>query len=157
MDPPVTRYLPRDGHNPAYGVAGTGPTDVVWFFEVQMRLDPLWTDPYMHSLFERLATCSRAVCFQRRGFGLSDPVDHVPTIEQQAEDVPAVMDAEQIRHATLIEDRPDRPGSRRGNLVLSHMVPGNRPDSTWEGCGAGFDGRLVIGHDLDVIGVGAPA
>ncbi|QXU53859.1 alpha/beta fold hydrolase [Rhodococcus sp. LW-XY12] len=121
MDPPVTRYLPRDGHNPAYGVAGTGPTDVVWFFEVQMHLDLLWTDPYMHSLFERLATCSRAVCFQRRGFGLSDPVDHVPTIEQQAEDVPAVMDAEQIRHATLIEDRPDRPGSRRGNPgALAH-------------------------------------
>ncbi|MGV9718556.1 hypothetical protein [Rhodococcus pyridinivorans] len=44
-----------------------------------------------------------------------------------------------------------------GTLVLSHMVPDNRPDSTWEGCGAGFAGRLVIGHDLDAIGVGAPA
>ncbi len=129
----------RDGHNPAYGVAGTGPTDVVWFFEVQMRLDLLWTDPYMHSLFERLATCSRAVCFQRRGFGLSDPVDHVPTIEQQAEDVPAVMDAEQIRHATLIEDRPDRPGSRSGNWcsrtwsrAIGPIPPGKdaAPDST---------------------------
>ncbi|MFX1760156.1 adenylate/guanylate cyclase domain-containing protein [Rhodococcus sp. As11] len=102
MDPPVTRYLPRDGHNLAYGVVGAGPADVVWFFEVQMHLDLLWTDPYMHSLFERLATYSRAVYFQRRGFGLSDPVDHVPTIEQQAEDVLAVMDAEQIRHATLV-------------------------------------------------------
>ncbi|WP_197483282.1 hypothetical protein [Rhodococcus sp. 852002-51564_SCH6189132-a] len=44
-----------------------------------------------------------------------------------------------------------------GTPVLPHMVPGNRPDSTWEGCGAGFDGRLVIGNDLDVIGVGVPA
>ncbi|MEU5841177.1 adenylate/guanylate cyclase domain-containing protein [Rhodococcus sp. NPDC047139] len=102
MDPPVTRYLPRDGHNLAYGVVGTGPSDVVWFFEVQMHLDLLWTDPYMHSLFERVTTYSRAVYFQRRGFGLSDPIDHVPTIEQQAEDVLAVMDAEQIRHATLV-------------------------------------------------------
>ncbi|WP_308196950.1 alpha/beta fold hydrolase [Rhodococcus sp. CH91] len=102
MDPPVTRYLPRDGHNPAYGVVGTGPADVVWFFDIQMHLDLLWTDPHMHSLFERLATYSRAVYFQRRGFGLSDPVDHVPTVEQQAEDVLAVMDAEQVRHASFV-------------------------------------------------------
>ena len=41
-----------------------------------------------------------------------------------------------------------------GTLVLSHLVPGNRPDEVWEGAAAGFDGRLVIGHDLDVIGIG---
>jgi ribonuclease BN (tRNA processing enzyme) len=40
------------------------------------------------------------------------------------------------------------------SLVLSHLVPGNRPDSVWEACGKGFDGQLIIGHDLDVIGVG---
>ena len=41
-----------------------------------------------------------------------------------------------------------------GTLVLSHLVPGNRPDKVWARSGAGFDGRLVIGHDLDVIGIG---
>jgi ribonuclease BN (tRNA processing enzyme) len=39
-------------------------------------------------------------------------------------------------------------------LVLSHLVPGNRPNNVWEACGNGFDGQLLIGHDLDVIGVG---
>lgn len=63
-----------------------------------------------------------------------------------------------IQSHTLIEDLgPIAQEAGVGTLVLSHMVPGNRPDSTWEGCGAGFDGRLVIGHDLDVVGVGAPA
>ncbi|WP_457971641.1 MBL fold metallo-hydrolase [Arthrobacter sp. D1-17] len=41
------------------------------------------------------------------------------------------------------------------SLVLSHLVPGNRPDNVWEACGKGFDGQLIIGHDLDVIGVGS--
>lgn len=40
------------------------------------------------------------------------------------------------------------------SLVLSQMVPGNRPDSVWEACGKGFDGQLIIGRDLDLIGVG---
>ncbi len=63
-----------------------------------------------------------------------------------------------VQSHTLIEDLgPIAQEAGVETLVLSHMVPGNRPDSTWEGCGAGFDGRLVIGHDLDVIGVGDAA
>ncbi|SUF09162.1 Uncharacterised protein [Rhodococcus gordoniae] len=39
-------------------------------------------------------------------------------------------------------------------MVLSHMVPGNRPEETWAACVAGFGGRLSIGHDLEVVGIG---
>ncbi|WP_277986196.1 hypothetical protein [Rhodococcus sp. Q1] len=39
-------------------------------------------------------------------------------------------------------------------MVLSHMVPGNRAEETWAACGAGFGGRLIIGHDLEVVGIG---
>ncbi|MFJ9084359.1 MBL fold metallo-hydrolase [Streptomyces sp. NPDC102384] len=39
-------------------------------------------------------------------------------------------------------------------LVLSHIVPGNGKDTQFQRAADGFDGRLVIGHDLDVIGVG---
>lgn len=60
-----------------------------------------------------------------------------------------------IRSHTLIEDVGRvAQDAGVGTLVLSHMVPGNRPDEVWVPCGDGFDGRLVIGHDLDVIGVG---
>lgn len=41
-----------------------------------------------------------------------------------------------------------------GTLVLSHLVPGNWPERRWRAAGAGFSGRLVIGQDLDRIGVG---
>jgi hypothetical protein len=60
-----------------------------------------------------------------------------------------------IRAHTLIEDvGPITQEAGVKTLVLSHLVPGNRPDNVWEACGNGFDGQLIIGHDLDVIGVG---
>lgn len=60
-----------------------------------------------------------------------------------------------VKAHTLIEDvGPVAQEARAKTLVLSHLVPGNRPDEVWADCGKGFDGQLVIGHDLDVIGIG---
>lgn len=101
MDPVPTQYVDRDGAALAYQVFGSGPAEVVLVGEVTSHLDMLWTDPHFHWLFERLASFSRCVIFQRRGFGMSDPVSYVPTIEQQAEDIVAVMDAVGMQRATL--------------------------------------------------------
>ena len=102
MDPVATRYVDREGTALAYQVVGDGPVDVVAFFEIAMHLDLAWTDPDLHHIFERGASYSRTVYFQRRGFGLSDPVPYVPTLEQQADDVLAVMDAVGMERATLV-------------------------------------------------------
>ena len=51
------------------------------------------TDPDINYNVERIARYSRSVYFQRRGIGLSDHVPYAPTLEQQADDVLAVMDA----------------------------------------------------------------
>lgn len=40
-----------------------------------------------------------------------------------------------------------------GTLVLSHLVPVVQPESVWADCAKGFDGRMVVGRDLDVIDV----
>src|SRR3569623_88470 len=61
----------------------------------------MWTDPHVHRNLERLSRASRTVIFQRRGFGLSDPVPYIPTLEQQAEDVLAEMDAIGMEQARL--------------------------------------------------------
>lgn len=102
MDPPGTRYVQRDGHALAFQVVGEGGADVVLFLEIGLHPDLMWTDPHIHYLFERAATFARIVYFQRRGLGLSDPVDHIPTLAQQADDVLAVMDAIGMRRATLV-------------------------------------------------------
>lgn len=102
MDPVATRYIDREGAALAYQVVGEGPTNVVGFLECIMHLDLAWTDPDLHHLYERGAIYSRTVYFQRRGFGLSDRVTYTPTVEQQADDVLAVMDAVGMRRATLV-------------------------------------------------------
>ena len=102
MDPVPTQYVDRDGAALAYQVIGKGPVDIVHFFEISQHLDLLWTDPDIHHNYEHISRVARNVVFQRRGFGLSDQVPYVPTLEQQADDVLAVMDAVGIRHATLV-------------------------------------------------------
>lgn len=102
MDPVSTRYIDRDGAALAYQVVGVGPVDVVAYCEIVMHLDLMWTDPDLHHNYERGAGYSRTVYFQRRGFGLSDRISYTPTLEQQADDVLAVMDAVGMRRATLV-------------------------------------------------------
>ncbi len=102
MEPVPTHYVDRDGAALAYQVIGEGPADVVAAFEIGMHLDLCWTDPDIHRNYERLAGFSRFACFQPRGFGLSDRITYTPTIEQQADDILAVMDATGMRRATVM-------------------------------------------------------
>ena len=102
MDPVPTRYIDRDGAAMAYQVVGDGPADFVSYYEAFQHLDLQMTDPDINHNVERMATFSRTVYFQRRGFGLSDQVPYVPTMEQQADDVLAIMDAVGMRRATLV-------------------------------------------------------
>ena len=102
MDPVPTHYIDRDGAALAYQVVGEGPVDVVNLVEMVMHPDLCWTDPDLHHIYERGAAYSRTVFFQRRGFGLSDRITYTPTLEQQADDVLAVMDAVGMSRATLV-------------------------------------------------------
>jgi class 3 adenylate cyclase len=102
MDPVPTQYIDRDGAALAYQVVGDGPVDMVCFWEINMHLDLCWTDPDIHHLYERGAAYSRTAFLQHRGFALSDRISYVPTLEQQASDVIAVMDAAGMRRATLV-------------------------------------------------------
>jgi class 3 adenylate cyclase/pimeloyl-ACP methyl ester carboxylesterase len=102
MDPVPTRYIDCDGAALAYQIVGDGPADVVVFLELGQHLDLCWTDPDIHHVFERGASYARTVYMQRRGFGLSERISYTPTVEQQAEDVLAVMDAAGMRNATLV-------------------------------------------------------
>lgn len=39
-------------------------------------------------------------------------------------------------------------------LVLSHLVPGNADEKVWRQASNGFSGKLIVGNDLDQIGIG---
>ena len=136
MNPPPIRYIERDGGRLAYQVVGSGPSDVVWLLECMNHLDLLLTDPHLNHLFERASAYSQILLVQRRGFGSSDPIDYVPSLEQQAEDILALMDEVGMSQATLAENlgtspvalliAATHPSRVRSVLVLNPLVQGSR-------------------------------
>jgi pimeloyl-ACP methyl ester carboxylesterase len=91
--PPETRYARSGDLHIAYQVLGEGPIDLVWVPGWISNIDVYWDEPTVASYFERLARFSRLILFDRRGTGVSDPVPRAPTLEEQMDDVVAVMDA----------------------------------------------------------------
>ena len=93
MSAPATRYAKSDEVSIAYQVVGDAPVDLALVLGFATHLDMQWEAPPMARFFERLASFSRLMLFDKRGTGLSDPVSDVPTLEQRVDDVRAVLNA----------------------------------------------------------------
>jgi class 3 adenylate cyclase/pimeloyl-ACP methyl ester carboxylesterase len=65
----------------------------VGYFDIGSHLDLMWTDPAWGQQVDRFGALWRAVFFQMRGIGLSEAVECLPTLEEQAGDIVTVMDA----------------------------------------------------------------
>ena len=90
---PETRYARSGEYHIAYQVVGEGPIDLVYVPSWVSQIEHYWEQPRVARYFRRLASFSRLIMFDRRGIGLSDPVPSAPTLEEQMDDVVAVMDA----------------------------------------------------------------
>lgn len=90
---PETRYTRSGDLHIAYQVVGDGPLDLVYVPTWISQVEHYWEEPSVARYFRRLASFSRLIMFDRRGSGLSDPVVNAPTLEEQIDDVVAVMDA----------------------------------------------------------------
>src|ERR1700730_792854 len=90
---PQTHYARSGDVHIAYQVVGDGPIDLVYVPAWISQVEHYWEEPMVARYFERLASFSRLIMFDRRGSGLSDPVVGAPTLEEQMDDVVAVMDA----------------------------------------------------------------
>jgi class 3 adenylate cyclase len=97
----TTHYAKSGEASIAYQVMGEGPVDLVSVGGPASHLDVEWENPVAARAYERLASFSRLVRFDRRGTGLSDPVESPPTLEQQMDDLCAVMDAAGLEQAAL--------------------------------------------------------
>jgi pimeloyl-ACP methyl ester carboxylesterase len=103
VDVPETRYTKTaDGVHIAYQVLGDGPFDLVVITGYVSHLELAWDDPEISAFLRALASFSRLILFDRRGLGLSDPVQGAPTIEDRMQDVRAVMDAAGSERAALL-------------------------------------------------------
>ena len=90
---PQTRYARSGDVHIAYQVVGEGPIDLVYVPSWISAVEHYWDEPSVARYFNRLASFSRLIMFDRRGSGMSDPLARAPTLEEQMDDVVAVMDA----------------------------------------------------------------
>jgi class 3 adenylate cyclase len=90
---PVTRYARSGEASIAYQVVGEGPLDMLFVTGWLTQLEQLWEAPANRRFLERLATFGRLILFDSRGTGLSERVLEAYTIEQEAQDAIAVLDA----------------------------------------------------------------
>lgn len=100
---PTTHYAKSGNLNIAYQVVGEGP-DLVYVPGWVSNVELMWDDPVLASLLRRLAGFARVILFDKRGTGMSDPVDEsdLPSLEDRMDDVRAVMDAVGSEKATLL-------------------------------------------------------
>ena len=98
----MARYAKSGDLNIAYIVEGEGQAlDVVWVPPWVSQVEYLWSEDSLRRVMDRLTTFARVITFDRRGSGLSDPLSGAPTLEEQMDDVIAVMDAAGSERAAI--------------------------------------------------------
>jgi len=99
---PKTRYASYGELNLAYQVVGEGDLNLVLVPSFISHVEFWWAMPQAKSFFDRIAGFSRLLIFDKAGTGLSDPVSGIPTLEERAAEVEAVMDAAGMERAAII-------------------------------------------------------
>jgi class 3 adenylate cyclase/pimeloyl-ACP methyl ester carboxylesterase len=90
---PNTRYARSGDASIAFQVTGEGALDLLFLPGWISQVEQLWEAPAMRRFLERLAVFNRLILFDRRGTGLSDRTLEEQTLEQDAQDALAVLDA----------------------------------------------------------------
>lgn len=99
---PETKYAQAAGGvSIAYQEFGTGDRDLVLVSGFATHIDLDWDSPAWPRFADGLGTFARVLHFDKRGTGLSDRVEQMPTLEQRMDDVRAVMDAAGSERAIL--------------------------------------------------------
>jgi pimeloyl-ACP methyl ester carboxylesterase len=90
---PSTSYARSGEIYIAYQLFGDGPPDLVFTCPTFSHLEMDWQHPNGNALTRRMSTFCRTIRLDRRGSGLSDRTSELPTLEEEAEDLMAVLDA----------------------------------------------------------------
>ena len=102
-DVPETRFTRVDGLDIAYQVIGdAAELDLVFVPGWVSNLEVMWELPEFAHFLDRLAAMGRLIMFDKRGTGLSDRYAGMPTLEERADDIAAVMDAAGSAKAAIV-------------------------------------------------------
>ena len=98
---PKTRYAKSGSVHVAHQVVGDGPVDLIVIPSFISHVESIWEEPSWARFYRRLASFSRLIVFDKRGTGMSDRVEGVPTLDERIDDVRAVMEAVGSERAAL--------------------------------------------------------
>ena len=99
---PETKYTQNGEVSLAYQVLGAGPLDLVLVPGFVSHLEQGWEEPAYARFLQQLASFCRLILFDKRGTGLSDRGEGIPTLEQRMDDVRIVMDSVGCQRAALL-------------------------------------------------------
>jgi class 3 adenylate cyclase len=98
---PRTHYTRSGDASIAYQTLGEGDLNLSVVNGPASHLELIWEEPSTARAFRRLASFSHLLLHDRRGTGLSDAATQPPTLEQQMDDLTAVLDAAGFGCTTL--------------------------------------------------------
>ena len=90
---PETRYVQSGELSIAYQVFGQGREDLVVVPGIVSHLEHAWEDPFQAAFRLLLGKAFRVIAFDKRGQGMSDRIDGVPSLDERMDDLRSVMDA----------------------------------------------------------------
>ncbi|MEZ4452114.1 MAG: alpha/beta fold hydrolase [Nannocystaceae bacterium] len=120
VGPPATRYARNGPVSIAYQVIGSGALDLVVIPGFVSHLEAGWESPVFATYFRRLASFARVILIDKRGTGLSDRVLDAISLDDQIDDVAAVLDAVGTERAAIF-------GHSLGG-VLAQAFAARRPE-----------------------------
>lgn len=96
-----TRYAKSGDLRIAYQILGDGPIDLLFAPGYLSHLEQNQWWPAYRAFFDRMASFSRLLVFDRRGTGLSDRILTLGSFEELMDDIGAVLDASGSERAAL--------------------------------------------------------
>src|SRR6202166_1882117 len=102
MATPTTHYARSGEASIAYQVVGEGGLDLLFLTGWVTQLEQLWEAPANRRFLERLGAFCRLILFDSRGTGLSERTLDAYTVEQEAQDALAVLDAAGSERTALL-------------------------------------------------------
>jgi pimeloyl-ACP methyl ester carboxylesterase len=89
---PEIKFARANRSSIAYMDYGEGPVTVCAVPPSAQNVEMAWEWPATRQMFERYASFSRQLAFDKRGTGMSDRSLDIPTIDERVDEVAAVMD-----------------------------------------------------------------
>jgi pimeloyl-ACP methyl ester carboxylesterase len=99
---PTTRYAKSGNVHVAYQVFGNGEIDLVFCPGFVSNIEIYWEEPLFARWLRKLASFARVIMFDKRGTGLSDRLEILPTMDERMDDVRAVMEAADSERAAVL-------------------------------------------------------